>query len=199
VSADGEGGAWRARLPPFALVSGNADTRRVAERILGRPIEAVAVELPEIQALDLVEVLREKAEEAWRRVGRPLVVEETGLELRGLNGFPGPLVKWMLQAIGPRGVAQVAIATGDATARARCAMIYRDERGAVLAEGSDVGCLVLPARGELGFGWDPVFEPEGSARTYGELPAEVKDARGHRGRAWRNLGARLADVRPQPG
>ncbi|HVS16017.1 MAG TPA: non-canonical purine NTP pyrophosphatase [Thermoanaerobaculia bacterium] len=186
---------WAARLPAFVLVTGNDDKRREAERILGRPVEAVSVELPEIQSLDLGAVLREKAEEAWRRVGRPLVVEETGLELSGLNGFPGPLVKWMLEAIGPAGVARVAIASGDARGRACCAMIYRDERGAVLGEGADRGRLVVPPRGDRGFGWDPVFEPEESAHTYGELPIEVKDARGHRGRAWRDLAARLASER----
>jgi non-canonical purine NTP pyrophosphatase (RdgB/HAM1 family) len=186
----------RRDLPGFVLVTGNDDKRREAERILGRRVEAVAIELPEIQSLDLVAVLREKAEEAWRRVRRPLVVEETGLELRGLNGFPGPLVKWMLQALGPEGVARVAIDSGDARARARCAMLYRDERGVVLGEGADAGRLVLPPRGDRGFGWDPVFEPEGSALTYGELPVEVKDERGHRGRAWRDLGARLGLERP---
>jgi XTP/dITP diphosphohydrolase len=52
--------------------------------------------------------------------------------------------------------------------------------------------LVLPPRGEQGFGWDPVFLPEGESRTYGELGPQEKDALSHRGRAWRDLLARLA-------
>ncbi|MEO7794248.1 MAG: non-canonical purine NTP pyrophosphatase, partial [Thermoanaerobaculia bacterium] len=47
--------------------------------------------------------------------------------------------------------------------------------------------LVLPPRGERGFGWDPVFRPAGEARTFGELPEAEKDRLGHRGRAWRDL------------
>jgi inosine/xanthosine triphosphate pyrophosphatase family protein len=101
------------------------------------------------------------------------------------------MIKWMLQAIGPAGVADVAIATGDPGARACCAMIYRDGSSEQLGEGVDAGRLVLPPRGDLGFGWDPVFEPSGSRLTYGELPRSVKDERGHRGRAWRDLASRF--------
>ncbi len=52
--------------------------------------------------------------------------------------------------------------------------------------------LVLPARGPRGFGWDPVFLPDGEARTYGELDDAEKDRLGHRGKAWRALLAQLS-------
>lgn len=178
-------------MKPFVLVTGNRDKIAEAERILGRPVEAVELDLPEIQGLDLLAVLRAKGEEAWRRVGRPLVVEETGLGLDALGGFPGPLVKWMLAAVGPEGLARTAIALGDPGAGAHCALLYRDAAGTVVAEGRDRGRLVLPPRGAGGFGWDPVFQPEGSELTYGELGGAEKDARGHRGRAWRALAGKL--------
>ena len=81
----------RLQLPGFALVSSNPGKIQEASRILGASLESVALDLPEIQSADLLEVLRAKGEEAWRRLQRPLVVEETGLELAALNGFPGPL------------------------------------------------------------------------------------------------------------
>lgn len=180
-----------AALPPFVLVTGNRDKAAEAERILGRPVETAAVDLPEIQSLDLLAVLRAKGEEAWRRLGRPLVVEETGLALDALGGFPGPLVRWMLEAAGPEGIARAVIALGDPRAHARCALLYRDAAGAVIAEGADQGELVLPARGGAGFGWDVVFQPAGEAATYAELGTAHKDRHGHRGRAWRALARRL--------
>lgn len=183
-------------LPPFVLVTGNRDKAAEASRILGREIETVAVDLPEIQSLDLLAVLAAKGEEAWRRLGRPLVVEETGLGLDVLGGFPGPLVRWMLEAVGPEGVARTAIALGDPAAAARCALLYRDAAGTVIAEGGDRGELVLPARGGAGFGWDVVFSPAGAEGTYAELGSGFKDRRGHRGRAWRALAAALARERP---
>ncbi len=180
--ASGKSGA-----PTWALVTGNPHKRREARRITGLPIETVAIDLPEIQSGDLIEVLRHKADTAWRRLGRPVVVEETGLELACMNGFPGPLVKWMLAATGDEGIARIANRAGDPSVVARCALMLVDEDREVIAEGATAGRLVHPPRGEGGFGWDPVFEPDGLARTYAELGDEVKDRIGHRGRAWREF------------
>lgn len=177
--------------PRFALVTGNPGKLAEARRLWGADLESVAADLPEIQSLDLREVLEAKADEAWRLLRRPLVVEETGLELAALGGFPGPLVKWMLQSIGPDGMARTALALNDARAVARCLLLFTDGERRVVAEGLTRGVLVLPARGEGGFGWDPVFQPEDEPRTYGELSAARKDEIGHRGRAWRSLRALL--------
>lgn len=179
----------------FSLVTGNPGKLAEARRITGIEIEAVEVDLPEIQSLDFLEVLRAKGEEAWRRVGRPLVVEEAGLGLAALGGFPGPLVKWMLEAVGASGLARTAAALGETRATARCLLLYLDGEREVVAEGTTEGTLV-PPRGGQGFGWDPVFLPEGSDRTFGELAGAEKDAVSHRGRAWRALLARLAAEDP---
>ena len=195
-----------AARPPstIAFVTGNTDKLAEARRIwaadgggeVGPRLEAVALELPEIQSLDLLEVLRAKGEEAWRRLHRPLVVEETGFEIDAFGGFPGPLVKWMLQALGPEGMARAALAVAEREGRtgaavARCMTLYRDVERELVGEGAERGTLVLPPRGDQGFGWDPVFLPEGESRTYGELPAEDKDRIGHRGKAWRDLKRQL--------
>lgn len=176
---------------PWVLVTGNESKAREAERILSRKVIWIAVDLPEIQSNDLLEVLEAKAREAWRRLRRPLVVEETGLELSALRGFPGPLVKWMLEAVGAAGIAHTASALGDPRALARCVLHYRDDERRLLAEGACSGRLVLPPRGAGGFGWDPVFEPDGAGQTFGELSDARKDEIGHRGRAWRALVAKL--------
>ena len=183
-------------LPDLFFLTGNSNKAIEASRLWPGRLEVIALDLPEIQSLDLWEVLRAKGDEARRGLGRldrPFVVEETALELDALNGFPGPLVKWMLEAVGPEGIARVALALGDPRATARCALLCVHPDGTRLeAESLTRGTLVLPPRGGHGFGWDPVFQPEGECRTYGELGAEAKDQLGHRGRAWRALGARLA-------
>ena len=190
---------------PLAFVSGNRgkleEVRRIWAALPDGPpaeLEAVALDLPEIQSLDLVEVLRVKGREAYRRLGRPVVVDETGLSIDAFLGFPGPLVKWMLESLGPEGMAAAARAAADAAdggaygAAARCAALYFDGEGeGIVAEGEERGELIVPGRGENGFGWDPVFLPEGSDRTYGELSGEEKDRNGHRGQAWRALAAKL--------
>jgi non-canonical purine NTP pyrophosphatase (RdgB/HAM1 family) len=182
------------------LVTGNP-SKLIEARRLFPGLEAVDLDLPEIQSLDLHEVLRAKAKEAWRQLRRPVIVEETGLELPALNGFPGPLVKWMLQAIGPEGIARTVAAAGNSGATARCALMFYDGARELLAEGATTGTLVLPPRGAHGFGWDPVFQPQDADITYGEMSPHEKDAISQRGRAWRAFRdvlatAGFADVQP---
>jgi XTP/dITP diphosphohydrolase len=174
-------------IPPFILVTGNRGKIAEARLATGLALEAVELDLPEIQSLDLLEVLRAKGEEAWRRLGRPLVVEEAGLALAALNGFPGPLVKWMLEAVGAEGLSRTAQALGDARATACCALLFKDAEREILGEGKTEGTLVLPGRGQYGFGWDPVFLPDGETRTFGEMTDREKLAVSHRGKAWRAL------------
>jgi non-canonical purine NTP pyrophosphatase (RdgB/HAM1 family) len=178
-------------VPAFVLVTANPGKLDEARRIVGPALESVAIDLPEPQSLDMVAILEAKARAAWAEVRRPLVVEETGLELLALRGFPGPLVKWMLHATGPEGIARTALALGEPRATARCMLLHYDGKAGTFAEGETHGSLVMPPRGEGGFGWDPVYVPDGSERTYGELPAEKKDQISHRGRAWRALLAKL--------
>ncbi|MEO7794105.1 MAG: non-canonical purine NTP pyrophosphatase, partial [Thermoanaerobaculia bacterium] len=85
------------------LVTGNPSKLAEARRLTaaaGVQLDAIALDLPEIQSLDMEVVLRAKGEQAFGVSGRPVIVEETGLELTAMNGFPGPLVKWMLEAVG---------------------------------------------------------------------------------------------------
>ena len=188
------------RRPAIAFVTGNPDKLEEARRIWtgaagGEAVpslEAFELDLPEIQSLDLLEVLRAKGAEAYRWLRRPLVVEETGFEIDAFGGFPGPLVKWMLKALGPEGMARAALTVAGregktGAAVARCMALYLDGGREVVGEGVERGTLVLPGRGDQGFGWDPVFLPEGESRTYGELPPAEKDRLGHRGKAWRDL------------
>jgi non-canonical purine NTP pyrophosphatase (RdgB/HAM1 family) len=187
-----------ATFPSFTLVTGNPDKLLEAERILGFRPDAHPLDLPELQSLDLEEVLREKGEEAWRRLAKEtaikaVVVEETGLFLPALGGFPGPLVKWMLQAMGAEGIARCAGALGDTRATAHCALYFRDADRRVVAHGKTSGHLLSAPRGNGGFGWDPVFVPDGYQVTYAELTGEVKDEIGHRGRAWRRFQELLRD------
>jgi non-canonical purine NTP pyrophosphatase (RdgB/HAM1 family) len=179
------------RLAGTVFVTGNRMKLAEARRLSGVDLEAVDLELPEIQSLDLEEVLRAKGEAAWSRLGRPLLVDETALSLSALNGFPGPLIKWMLDSIGSEGTARLAELHGDLRAEARSGLYWTDGEGAVvLVVGAVAGRLVAP-RGTARFGWDAIFEPEGGDRTYAELSPGEKDAISQRGKAWRALVAEL--------
>jgi dephospho-CoA kinase/non-canonical purine NTP pyrophosphatase (RdgB/HAM1 family) len=183
-------------LPRFALVTGNPGKLAEARRLWGAPLESVAADLEEIQSLALEEVLAAKAGAARAHLEGALAVEETGLYLAALNGFPGPLVKWMLDAIGPAGIARTALLHANPAATARCALLLRGEHYDVLGVGETAGQLVEPPRGNGGFGWDGIFQPEGASRTYAEMGSEEKDQVGHRGKAWRDLRRKLSFAGP---
>jgi non-canonical purine NTP pyrophosphatase (RdgB/HAM1 family) len=180
------------------FVTGNRMKLAEARRLGGSELEGVDLDLPEIQSLDLEEVLRAKGEEAVRRLGRgpgprlerPLLVDETALGLAALNGFPGPLIKWLLGSIGAEGTARLAEAQGDRRAQALSGLLWTDGERTVVVRGVVEGVLVLP-RGEARFGWDTIFQPDGGDRTYAELEPEEKDAISQRGQAWRKLIAEL--------
>jgi len=186
----------------FIFVSGNPGKIAEARLAAGADLPAAELDLPEFQSLDMGEVRRGKAAAAWAALRRPVVVEEAGLELAAMNGFPGPLVKWMLQAVGAEGIAKTAAALGDTRAVARCLLLYKEGDEEIVAEGITEGTLVHPGRGTHGFGWDPVFLPTGESRTFAELDGLDKLAVSHRGKAWREmirkLNANSAPTAPPP-
>jgi XTP/dITP diphosphohydrolase len=85
----------------------------------------------------------------------------------------------------------------DRTARFVCVLAFAPMGGHPFTAGGAVeGSLAIEPRGEGGFGYDPIFVPEGFDRTFGELPADVKHTLSHRARACAALRARLAAERP---
>ncbi|HSI21180.1 MAG TPA: non-canonical purine NTP pyrophosphatase [Verrucomicrobiae bacterium] len=136
-------------------------------------IEQVDFDLPEIQSTDAKEIIAAKLTAAEGHNLGEYIVEDTGLYLECLNGLPGPLIKWFLKKLGNEGLASLVNKYEDKTAYATTWIGYRSESGDIhYFEGSVKGTIVAP-KGE-GFGWDPIFQPDGHDRTYGEMTMEEK-------------------------
>ena len=85
----------------LTLVTSNPNKKIEVEEILvGVEITTKALELPEIQSMDLKEIVIAKAKSAYALVGAPVLVEDVAFELECLNGFPGPFVKFWKQVVG---------------------------------------------------------------------------------------------------
>jgi non-canonical purine NTP pyrophosphatase (RdgB/HAM1 family) len=160
--------------PPL-FVSSNAGKAREVAAILGFELERLEVDIPEIQALDVRDVVREKALAAFAIAGRPVLVEDTGLYITALNGLPGALVKWFLATIGPAGICAMLPADAPRTAIARTAVALHDGTDVTVLTGEVPGQIVPSPRGSLGFGWDPVFLPDGASDTFAEISQEEKN------------------------
>ncbi len=174
------------RVDPV-FVTSNLGKLREAEAVLGTTLDHRALDLPEIQSLDLREVLRAKLRAGWQAIERPLMVEDTGLSLRALGGFPGPLIRWLLDSVGPEGLCRLADCFGDRRAKVQCLVGATDGVEEVFGEGVVEGSIADRPRGGGGFGWDGVFIPEGSGRTYGEMTAADKNRISHRRLAFEAL------------
>jgi XTP/dITP diphosphohydrolase len=160
----------------LCLITGNAGKAAEFERLLGRPIDHQKVPLLEPQALDVREVSAHKATQAFEHLQRPVLVDDTALVIEAWNGLPGALVSWFLDSVGCDGIIQMASSIGDRSASVTTALGFADANGTRVFLGQLRGQLPLEPRGTEGFGYDPIFVPDGSDKTFAEMSAEEKDA-----------------------
>src|SRR5204862_8068625 len=94
----------RMGVEPLILVSSNPNKGIEVERILGVPLLRVSISLPEIQAPTVEDITRYKLEVARTKGYHRLIVEDVSLGFDELGNFPGPYVKWLLEAAGGKGL-----------------------------------------------------------------------------------------------
>ena len=144
-------------------------------------LEAWDYDYPELQADDLGTIASHGARDAFAAGdGTPVFVEDAGLFVEGLGGFPGPYSSYVYGTIGNEGLWRLAGELEDRAAAFRSVVAYADGETERTFEGVVRGTIVAP-RGDGGFGYDPIFEYDG--RTFAELSTDEKNAVSHRGRA----------------
>ncbi|HSX42081.1 MAG TPA: non-canonical purine NTP pyrophosphatase [Candidatus Saccharimonadales bacterium] len=138
-------------------------------------VEQLDIDLPEIQHNDAHEIIKAKLQEAVKHRQSELMVEDTSLYFDCLNGLPGPLIKWFMKTVGNDGLANIAEKLGNTKAQAKTIIGYANSKGEVeFFEGVIEGTIVAP-RGETGFGWDPIFLPDGHQKTFAEMGQDEKN------------------------
>lgn len=197
----------------MVLASHNVGKLRELQRILAAAVPGLAEEAVVSSAgIDLPDVVEDqvtfegnallKARAAAAATGLPAVADDSGLAVDVLGGAPGILsARWS----GRHGddaannallLAQLAdIPERHRGARFVCAAAWATPDGQEIVERGEMpGRLLTAPRGEGGFGYDPLFLPDGQSRTSAELDPAEKDAISHRGRAFRALAARVAPL-----
>ena len=167
------------------FVTGNKAKVKEAEKILKIPLKVTDLDLDEIQDLDLEKIALHKLNQAYGVVKSPIIVDDVSLEIAAWNGFPGPLVKWLLKVSDGDASVLLKMLKGaeNRNAKARLAIGFHDGKEAHLFYGEVRGKIANEIRGENGFGWDPVFIPEGQNKTYAQMSAEEKSKISHRRKA----------------
>jgi XTP/dITP diphosphohydrolase len=143
----------------------------------------------------------EKARAVSGALDGPALADDSGIEVDGLDGAPGPRSARYAgeDATDAENLEKLLVAVArfppqHKTARYRCvAAIAWPDGSEMHAEGVCEGVLIGDPRGTGGFGYDPAFVPQGESRTMAELSDEEKDGISHRGRAFRALARRLVN------
>lgn len=140
-------------------------------------------DVTEILHPDIDVIVRSKTLEAFRYTGLPCTVEHGGLYMTALPGLPGGIGKIIWDAVGERMCGF--LHEGDTReAKAVSVIGYCDGRRIHTYRGETRGEVAPVARGEYLHGWDPIFIPEGSTETYGEMGPEKKRATSPSIKAW---------------
>lgn len=188
-----------ARPPRLLLATANAGkVRELREMLPGFELVGlgdVGIDDLDEPADDYVANAVAKALEASARAGMPALADDSGLAVDALSGAPGAFSARFAGGHGDAAAnrarllaALAGVPEGRRGARFRCVVALADRAGplgerAVWRHGDCAGSIAFEPRGEGGFGYDPLFVPEGSSLTMAELPAEEKHRRSHRGAA----------------
>ena len=170
-------------------MSTNTEKFREAAAILrphGIRLRWVRREIPEPQAWTLEEVVKAKLD-AVQDLPGPVLVEDSGLFIPSLKGFPGVYSKHFFKLWGFPPLLELLRRRGR-HAYFKTVAGLRLGRRRVSFSGVVQGTIARRPRGRGGFGYDPLFIPRGHSRSFAELSSEEKNGLSHRARALRKLG-----------
>ena len=143
---------------------------------------------PEIQGDTLEEVIQYGIKYLQNRCSQPFIIEDAGLFINALQGFPGVYSKYVFFTIGLKGILQLLDGVENRTATFRSVYAYVEPtQQPTLFIGECQGHLSPTMKGSGGFGYDPLFIPNTETRTFAEMSVEEKNRYSHRGKALDNL------------
>ena len=180
-------------MTSILFVTNNEHKVEEANRILspfGVRVEMSPQKKIEIQSNSLLKIAKYAAITAAKRLKSPVLVEDSGLFIRALKGFPGPFSSYVHKTIGCEGILKLLSSIEDRYAVFKCAIAFcSPSLGTQTFQGSSIGRISLNMRGTAGFGFDPIFVPHGEDLTFAEMLPEQKDCFSHRGAAFRAFGS----------
>jgi XTP/dITP diphosphohydrolase len=134
---------------------------------------------PEIRDEDVAKIAEDGASHIYDIIKKPVVVDDTGLYINALNGFPGPFSAYTFKKIGCQGILRLMNGMDDRSAVFVSAVGYCDGLELLTFRGECRGTITDTMRGPPIFGYDPIFLPEGEVKTFAEDDI-MKDRVSHR-------------------
>jgi XTP/dITP diphosphohydrolase len=137
--------------------------------------------LQELQSDSLDYIALQKCKIAFKLISKPVLVEDDGLFIHGLGGFPGPYSSYIFKTIGNTGILKLLSGSNERSAWFTSVLAYTDGKITRRFVGEVIGTISLKANGK-GWGYDPIFVPSGQDKTFGIL-GEEKTLISHRAHA----------------
>jgi XTP/dITP diphosphohydrolase len=175
------------------FATNNVNKFNEARKVLRRYNIAVGmmrVKTLEIQSESLEEIAMTSAIHAFKQCGLPLIVEDAGLFVEALNGFPGPYSSYVYKTIGNEGLLKLMEKNANRKAKFQSVVAYLSEEleSPTCFKGEILGEITEHVRkGSSGFGFDPIFKPANSQKTFAEMSIAEKNKYSHRARAFRKF------------
>lgn len=144
-------------------------------------VSHISFDCIEPQSESIADIARAKAEQAYAALKIPLIVDDTGLFIEALSGFPGPYAAYVQDSLGNAGILRLMEGVANRRAFFATSIAYVDESGVQTFEGRVEGEITDAPRGSDGFGYDPIFSVRG--RTLAEMDMYEKNTVSHRARA----------------
>lgn len=135
-------------------------------------IHSVSTKINEIQNNDMREIVLDKALKAFQKIGRPILVEQTGLLIKDFGDLPGGLTQIFWDSLQADKFSEIFSKIGEAKVIAKTVLGFCDGKHMYTFEGQIEGHIINPPRGNQDFQWDCVFEPMGYDKTFAELGDE---------------------------
>jgi XTP/dITP diphosphohydrolase len=148
------------------------------------------IQVAEIQDNNLEKIAKASVLEAVEKTALPVLVEDAGLFIEALKGFPGPYSSYVFQTLGTRGVLKLmrGIEKRNAYFHSVVAFYSPEQASPICFHGKVEGKIALKEQGKKGFGFDPIFVPkEGTGKTFAEMTTAEKNKFSHRAQALREF------------
>ena len=175
-------GHYRSPLK-LVFVTSNRNKVMEARRILGEhgiKFRHLSLRYPEIQDVSIRKIASSSARGLRRRLQWPLFIEDSGLFIEALRGFPGPYSSYVQETIGNQGILKLMEGIQERSSRFESVVAFLDSAGKThLFTGAVDGAISSEIRG-LRWGFDPIFIPHGANQTYAEMGVEAKQRVSHR-------------------
>lgn len=171
------------------FVTSNKNKVRELKSILSKDfeIEQVNIDYPELRSDNPEEIVKEAVKKLASELKKAVVVEDSGLFIKALNDFPGTCSAYIHKRIGLKGILKLMEGVKDRNCIYKSAVGYCESgKGPISFLGEEEGKVAEEIKGNYGFGHDPIFIPEGSDKTYGEME-NAEDVKKFRRRAVEKL------------